>query len=90
MTVYNIFEGDLTGLGSFLGTYNQLEVGLGKVRGYFECVFFQIADSFATTEEIKNLLNNNKTVMIGTDNDYILYIFRSELNEVPCELTAES
>lgn len=89
MTVYNIFEGDLNGLSSFLGTYTQLEVGLGKVRGYFECVFFQIADSFATTEDIKELLSKNKTILIGTDNDYILYIFRSELNEVPCELATE-
>ncbi len=90
MTVYNIFEGDLTGLGAFLGTYTELDKGLGNVRSYFGCVFFQIAESLATNEDIRALLKENKTVMLGTNNDHILYIFRTELDKAPCILTAKS
>ena len=83
MMVYVFFEGDLIGLGSYLGSFSNLDAGLQAARSYFQCIHFQLADHFADARNIEAALVDqaSQSVWVTTDNDNGLYIFRSALDQ---------
>ncbi len=83
MTLYTFFESESTGLGIYLGSYNDLEVGLETMKKYFDCIYFEMNDQMVTIEDLQALLQLNNRLMVHANEGGSFHILKAELNKPP-------
>ncbi len=83
MTLYTFFESEEAGLGIYLGTYDDLSIGLKKMKKYFDCIYFEMNDQMVTIDDLQVLLQLNHRIIVNANEGGAFHILKADLNVPP-------